>query len=95
MPENFYLCYADGALVGVLNLKFTLTAYLLHYGGHIGYAVRPSRRRQGLAARMLGQSLDIARTLGMTRLLCVCDADSLPSERTILRNVGCAGGRAL
>lgn len=41
VPENFYLCYADGVLVGVLNLKFTLTAYLLHYGGHIGYAVRP------------------------------------------------------
>lgn len=24
----------------------------------------------------------------MTRLLCVCDADNLPSERTILRNGG-------
>ncbi len=88
VPENFYLCYADGVLVGVLNLKFTLTEYLLNYGGHIGYAVRPSRRRQGLATRMLGQSLEIARTLGMTRLLCVCDADNLPSERTILRNGG-------
>ena len=53
--ENFYLCHDAGTLVGVFSLKFELTDYLLHFGGHIGYAVRPSLRRRGLATGMLRQ----------------------------------------
>ena len=86
VQEAFYLCYDGPALVGVLNLKFTLTPYLLNYGGHIGYAVRPSRQGQGLATQMLRQCLDIARGMGMQRLLLVCDEDNPASEKVILRN---------
>lgn len=39
--ENFYLCCDGGELIGVFSLKFELTDFLLNYGGHIGYAVRP------------------------------------------------------
>lgn len=42
--EDFYLCCEGDLLVGVFSLKFELTDFLLHYGGHIGYAVRPSQR---------------------------------------------------
>ena len=41
--ENFYLCYNGAERVGVFSLKFELTEFLLNYGGHIGYAVRPSK----------------------------------------------------
>ncbi len=33
--ENFYLCYEGAQMVGVFSLKFELTDYLLHYGGHV------------------------------------------------------------
>lgn len=85
VQEAFYLCYDGAELVGVLSLKFTLTPYLMNYGGHIGYAVKPSRRRRGLATRMLRQSLDIARGMGMEKLLLVCDNGNIASEKTILR----------
>lgn len=86
--ENFYLCYDAGQLVGVFSLKFELTEYLLNYGGHIGYAVRPSLRRRGLASQMLRQGLELARGFGFERVLCVCDEDNLASEKVILKNGG-------
>lgn len=49
--ENFYLCYEGKRLIGVFNLKFELTEFLLNYGGHIGYVVRPSDRTRGLEHR--------------------------------------------
>ena len=59
--ENFYLCYDGDKIVGVFSLKFELTEYLLNFGGHIGYATRPSMRHRGIATQILKQGLDIAR----------------------------------
>lgn len=41
VQENFYLCYEEDYLIGVFSLKLKLTEFLLKYGGHIGYAIRP------------------------------------------------------
>lgn len=86
--ENFYLCYKNNRLIGVFSLKFDLTDYLLNYGGHIGYAVRPSERGCGLATQMLTQGLSLAAQFGFTRILCVCDEDNYASERVIVKNGG-------
>lgn len=86
--ENFYLCYDGDDMVGVFNLKFELAEFLLNFGGHIGYAVKPSRRNRGCASQMLKQGLDIARELGFGRVLCVCDEDNIASERVIIKNGG-------
>lgn len=83
--ENSYLCYDGDDMVGVFNLKFELTEFLLNFGGHIGYAVKPSRRNRGCASQMLKQGLDIARELGFVRVLCVCDEDNIASERVIIK----------
>ncbi len=86
VQEAFYLCYDGDEVVGVLNLKFTLTPFLLNYGGHVGYAVRPSRQNHGLATQMMRQCMDIARGMGMEKLLLVCDDDNYASEKVILRS---------
>ena len=86
--EDFYLCCEGDLLVGVFSLKFELTDFLLHYGGHIGYAVRPSQRGRGLASQMLRQGLALARASGLSRVLCVCDEDNPASEAVILKNGG-------
>ena len=86
--ENFYLVYEGPVLVGVFSLKFELTQYLLDFGGHVGYAVRPSRRNRGLATQILRQGLEIARNFGFTKILAVCNEDNFPSEKVILKNGG-------
>ena len=86
--ENFYLCYEGDRLIGVFSLKFELTEYLLNYGGHIGYATRPSDRNRGLATQMLAQGLELAKEFGFNSILCICDNDNYASEKVILKNGG-------
>lgn len=86
--ENFYLCYENDRLIGVFSLKFELTDYLLNFGGHTGYAVRPSERNRGLATQILRQGLSLAAQFCFDGVLCVCDADNAASETVILKNGG-------
>lgn len=86
--ENFYLCYDADELVGVFSLKMELTAFLLNFGGHVGYAVKPSTRNRGYATQILKQGLQIAGALGFEKVLAVCDEDNRASEKVILHNGG-------
>jgi predicted acetyltransferase len=84
-----YFWIVDGdEFVGYLALRHALTEWLLNEGGHIGFSVRPSRRREGQAARALALSLPRARELGLDRVLLTCDEDNVGSRRTIERNGG-------
>lgn len=86
--ENFYLCYEGKTLVGVFSLKFELTEFLLNFGGHVGYAVRPSARNRGIATQIMKQGKELAAKAGFERILCVCDEDNAASEKVILKNGG-------
>jgi predicted acetyltransferase len=74
--------------VGNLAIRHALTPYLLEQGGHVGYSVRPSRRRQGHARRALALALPVCRELGIDRVLVTCDVDNEASRRTIEANGG-------
>jgi predicted acetyltransferase len=83
------LWYVDGAeYLGRLAIRHRLTEWLLEYGGHIGYDVRPGARRQGHATAMLAQALPIAKRLGIDDVLITCDADNVGSRRVIEANRG-------
>ncbi|KRF20932.1 hypothetical protein ASG90_00465 [Nocardioides sp. Soil797] len=93
LPEGFVHCtflwmVEDAEFVGYLAIRHSLTPYLLEEGGHIGYAVRPSRRQQGHATRALRLALPVAETLGIEQALVVCDDDNIGSYRTIENNGG-------
>lgn len=78
-----------GTVLGSLALRHHLeNDFLREYGGHIGYGVRPSARRRGVASAALRAALPRARTLGLDRVLLTCDDDNLPSRATI---EGCGG----
>ena len=85
-----FLCVrgSDGRLLGMLQLRHYLNDYLEKYAGHIGYSVRPSERRRGVAKWMLASVLPRARELGLDRVLITCDDDNEGSRRTILANGG-------
>ncbi|CAN5410931.1 GNAT family N-acetyltransferase [soil metagenome] len=72
-----------GEVVGFLAVRHTLNAFLLQSGGHIGYSVRPSRRREGHASRALGLGLDHLRGLGVPRALLTVHDDNAGSRRVV------------
>lgn len=74
--------------LGAIDLRHRLNDFLLDVGGHIGYNVRPSARRRGLAGWALGTVLTEARALGLARVLVTCNDDNIASARSIERNGG-------
>ncbi|MEO0668136.1 MAG: GNAT family N-acetyltransferase [Pseudomonadota bacterium] len=56
--------------------------------GHIGYAVVPWRRREGLATFALGEILPEARGVGLTAVELTADPDNIASVRVIEKNGG-------
>ncbi|MCX4628805.1 MULTISPECIES: GNAT family N-acetyltransferase [unclassified Streptomyces] len=78
----------DDTYLGAIDLRHYLNGFLLDAGGHIGYGVRPSARRRGLAGWALRAVLHEARIMGMDRVLLTCDPDNAGSVRTIERGGG-------
>ncbi len=88
VPQTTYWATVGGTVVGHIGLRHGLNAELAEFGGHIGYTVRPSCRRRGLAREMLRQVLQTPKAREIGRLLLTCAPDNAASNRTILANGG-------
>ncbi|HEY1485133.1 MAG TPA: GNAT family N-acetyltransferase [Micromonosporaceae bacterium] len=93
VPSTFFWYVSGDQYLGTLVVRHSLTPALLDEGGHIGYHVISTWRRQGHATRMLAAGLVECRRLGLQRALLTCDPDNEPSRRTILANGGVPDGR--
>ena len=69
--------------LGRISLRHELNALLHEWGGHLGYAVRPSARRRGHATAALRRMLEICGERGIDPVLVTCDVDNRASRRTI------------
>jgi predicted acetyltransferase len=78
----------NGRLVGFVSIRHELNDWLREVGGHIGYAVRPSARRRGIATAATALALEECRRRGIDRVLITCDDDNLASATVIERNGG-------
>jgi predicted acetyltransferase len=78
-------------VLGAITLRHELNDRLMELG-HIGYGIRPSARRRGLATWALGRMLAEARELGLDRVLIVCAAGNVASAKTIERLGGALEG---
>ena len=69
--------------IGRISIRHALTPLLGVIGGHVGYDVRPSRRRQGHATRMLEAAKPRMVALGVDPALITCDETNVGSRKVI------------
>jgi len=84
---EFWLIDADG-YAGRIILGLTYTPDPDRVGNHVGYAVRPSKRRLGYATKALQFLIDEARKLKIEKLMPICDEANVASRKVIERNGG-------
>lgn len=89
VPMTTYWLRRNGYPVGISKLRHRLNEALLNRGGHIGFCIRPSERRKGMAKEILSQTLRSAHRMGIEKVLLTCDIENEPSWKTIEK----CGGR--
>ena len=89
VPETI-LWYVEGdEFLGSVHLRHWLNDILALWGGHIGYAVRPSAQGRGHGSTMLASMLDHARARGdLDRVMLTVNVKNAASIRVIEKNGG-------
>lgn len=78
---------SDDRLIGTINIRWKLNEPMLRFGGHIGYAIRPTERRRGYSKLNLYMGLQEALKLGLERVMLGCDVKNIGSDKCI-RSLG-------
>jgi len=86
--QFIFLREEDNKIVGMIDIRHSLSEYLEKFGGHIGYSVAPSERRKGYASQMLKEALLKCKELGIDNVLITCIDNNDGSRKTILANGG-------
>lgn len=87
--DTYFACrVCDNKIVGIISVRHRLNEFLIEYGGHIGYSVRPTERRKGYATKMLALALEKCAELGIKNVLITCNKDNFASSGTIIKNKG-------
>lgn len=88
LPYEDLWLMEDDTWIGLLTLRSQINEQFLHTGGHIGYVVRPSKRRLGYGTALLRLGLDKARERGLQRVLLTCNETNIGSRKVIETNGG-------
>lgn len=94
IPENrvpaltyFYVRDDDDTIVGMINIRLSLNDFLEKEGGHIGYCIRPTERRKGYGTKMLSETLEFCRPIGLKNFILTCDKSN-PASAGVIKKCG-------
>ena len=82
--EYYLVRESDNRIVGMINIRLSLNESLERLGGHIGYSIRPSERRQGYNRINLYLALLICREHGIDRVVLDCNRENIGSSRSMM-----------
>ena len=90
VPETMLWWAGGDRFLGSIQIRHHLNAVLEQWGGHIGYAVRPSEREKGHASAMLAAMLGHVRAHlpDLTRVTLTAVQENIASNRVIQKNGG-------
>jgi len=83
VPATMYWFIDQEEFIGRVHIRHTLNDFLFKYGGHIGYYIKPTKRRMGYGRRILHLALIKAKNMGLTDVLITCDETNTGSQRII------------
>ena len=95
VPHTTYWLVEEKEFIGRVDIRHWLTEQLLQEAGHIGYNIRPSKRRQGYGKKILEMALPKAKELEILKVLITCDETNIPSKKVIEANGGVFENRVL
>lgn len=79
----FLMRKSNNHILGIINIRHALNDYLLAYGGHIGYSIRPSERQKGYGKKQLLLGLQKCKEIPLQKVLITCLEDNEASRKTI------------
>ena len=79
----FLVRESDSRIVGMINIRLALNKRLSHYGGHIGYSIRPTERGKGYNNVNLYLGLKVCRKYGIERIFMDADLENPASWKTM------------
>lgn len=88
VPETTYWLVEDDVYIGRVSIRHRLNRSLQKKGGHIGYDIRPSKRRRGYGRLILKLGLKKAKERGFSRVLITCLSTNIASQKIIKANGG-------
>lgn len=88
VPQTHFWLIDNDEVIGEVSLRHRLNEKLKKHGGHIGYGIRPSKRRMGYGKIILALALEEARKLGIKKALITCDETNIGSQKIIQANGG-------
>ena len=85
-----YWLYDDGnnKLIGASNLRHYLTEEGLKLWGHIGYGIRPTERKKGLATKLLKLTMQEAKKMNIDKVLLGAYVGNIGSWKVIEKSSG-------
>ena len=69
----YFLVDKKNRILGAAHIRHELNDSLNMVGGHIGYGVRPTERKKGVATTILALALPIIKGKGIDSALVTCD----------------------
>ncbi len=87
-PHTLYLAIDNNDIVGAIGIRWKQVPVLMTFGGLIGYSIRPTKRGNGYASKMLKLALDKLKKTNIENVLITCKDFNIASKKVIEKNGG-------